>query len=229
MGERRPESKAEGKMRWMLGAGALVLIVLAFVIGRSSAPTEETKPDSQLNVPANADAELGTRYAHSPEGATVAAGAYQRAFSDPSILKPGVLESRVKAVAVPGYASEMLKANQPGTDRLMEGPVGEGVREGIPTAYLGVPIVSRLVSYTPDRARIQIWGLTIVGNASTEEPAAYFGTATTDLAWQNGRWKIASTQGAFGPTPETRTPREGAEGFELQDLARDFKPYGLAP
>jgi hypothetical protein len=172
MGERRPESKAEGKMRWMLGAGALVLIALAFVIGRSSAPTEETNPDSQLSVPANADAELSTRYAHSPEGAMVAAGAYQRAFSDPSILKPGVLESRVKAVAVPGYASEMLEANRPGTDRLMEGPVGEGVRAGIPTAYLGVPIVSRLVSYSPDRARIQIWGLTIVGNASTEEPAA---------------------------------------------------------
>lgn len=33
----------------------------------------------------------------------------------------------------------------------------------------------------------------------------------------------------FRPDPRNPHPREGAEGFELRDLARDFKPYGLAP
>ena len=213
----------------VLVAGALVLVALAFAVGRISAPTEEAKSSPPLTVPANADAEINTKYAQSPAGAILAAGAYQRAFADPSILKPGVMESRVKAVATPEYAPRMLEANKPGTDRLMKEPVGEGVRQGVPTAYFGVPVVYRLLSYTPQRARIQNWGFTILGNASTVEPAAYFGTATTELVWQNGRWKIASTQGGFGPTPETRTPRKGAEGFELQDLAGDFKPYGLAP
>jgi hypothetical protein len=120
------------------------------------------------------------------------------------------LKKRIDAIATRDYASKMLAANQPGADRLMAGPVGEGVRQGTPTAYL--------LSYTPERARIQNWGLTIVGNASTVEPAAYFGTGTIELAWQDGRWRIASSQGAFGPTPQTRTPREGGEGFELQDL-----------
>jgi len=229
MEERRAESKGDGKVRWTLVAGAVVLIALAFAIGRISAPSEEAEPDSSPTVSASTDAELDTKYPHSPEGAILAAGAYQRAFADPSILKPGVLKRRVDAVATPDYAGRMLEANQPGTDRLMEEPVGEGVRQGIPTAYFGVPVVYRLLSYAPERARIQNWGFTIVGNASTVEPAAYFGTATTELVWQDDRWKIASTRGAFGPTPETRTPREGAEGFELEDLAGDFKPYGLAP
>jgi hypothetical protein len=216
-------------MRWVLVAGALVLIALAFAVGRISAPTENTKSNPPLNVPANADAEINTRYARSPAGAVLAAGAYQRAFADPSVLKPGVMENRIKAVTTPEYAPRMIEANTPGTDRLMKGPVGRGVREGVPTAYFAVPVVYRLLSYTPERAQIQSWGFTILGNAATVEPAAYFGTATTELVWQNGRWKIASTQGAFGPTPQTRTPREGAEGFELQDLARDFTPFGLAP
>jgi len=216
-------------MRWVLVVGALVLIALAFAVGRISAPTEEAKSNPPLAVPADADAELNAKYAHSPGGAILAAGAYQRAFADPSILKPGVLERRIEAVATPNYAPRMLEGNQPGTDRLMEEPVGEGVQQGVPTAYFGVPVVYRLLSYTSERARVQNWGFTIVGNASTVEPAAYFGTATTELVWQEGRWKIASTRGAFGPTPETRTPRDGAEGFQLEDLAGDFKPYGLTP
>lgn len=224
-----PDSKGSRKMRWILVAGALVLAVLAFAAGRISAPTEEAKSNPPLNVPADADAEINTKYAHSPSGAVLAAGAYQRAFADPSVLKPGVMESRIKAVATPEYAPRMIEANTPGTDRLMKEPVGIGVRAGVPTAYFAVPVVYHLISYTPERARIQSWGFTILGNASTVEPAAYFGTATTELVWTGGRWKIASTQGAFGPTPDTRTPPEGAEGFDLQDLAGDFKPYGLAP
>jgi hypothetical protein len=216
-------------MSWIPIAGALVLAVLAFAAGRISAPTEEAKSNPPLNVPAGAGAEINTEYAHLPAGAILAAGAYQRAFADPSILEPGVLESRVKAVATPEYAPRMLEANKPGSERLMNEPVGEGVRAGVPTAYFAVPVVYHLLSYTPERARIQNWGFTILGNGSTVEPAAYFGTATTELVWKGGRWRIASTRGAFGPTPDTRTPREGAEGFDLQDLAGDFKPYGLAP
>lgn len=214
-------------MRRVLFVGVLVLAVIAFAMGRITAPSDEaTQPPA---VAANPGAELDTAFPHSPAGASLAAAAYQRALADPAILRPGVLERRIDSIATPDYASTMLEANQPGTDRLTAGPLGQGVRRGIPTAYFGVPIAYRMLSYTPERARIQNWGLTIVGNVSTVEPAAYFGTGTIELVWRDGRWKIASSQGAFGPTPQTRTPREGAEGFELQDLARDFHPYAIAP
>jgi hypothetical protein len=218
----------EGKgTRVALFVGALVLAAVAFAVGRFTASSDEA--DQSPAVAADPGAELDTPYPRSPEGVRLAAAAYQRALADPAILRPGVLEKRIDAIAMPDYAQKMLEANRPGTDRLIDGPLGQGVRSGIPTAYLGIPIAYRLLSYTPERARIQNWGLTIVGNVSTVEPAAYFGTGTIELVWRDGRWKIASSQGAFGPTPQTRTPREGAEGFELQDLARDFHPYGIAP
>jgi len=229
MQEQGSPSQWRTKTRTALFFGAAVLLVLAFVIGRLSAPDDETQSNPPATATADPGAELETDYPHSKDGAIVAAAAYQRALANPAILRPGGIKKRIEAIATPDYADEMLDANQPGADRLMAEPIGEGVQQGIPTVYAGVPIAYRVLSYTPDRARIQNWGFTIVGNVSTVEPVAYFGTGTVELVWQDGRWKVASSKAAFGPTPQTRTPEKGAEGFDLQDLADDFGLYGIAP
>jgi hypothetical protein len=227
MVQEQRSSRGDAKKHAALFLGAAVLLVLAFAIGRLSAPDDE----AQSNPPATAvpGAELETDYPHSKDGAIVAAAAYQRALANSAILRPGGLKSRVEAIATPEYVDKMLEANQPGTDRLMAGPLGEGVQQGVPTVYVGIPIAYRVLSYAPHRARIQNWGSTIVGNVSTVRPVAYFGTGTIELVWQDGQWKIASSKAAFGPTPQTSTPEKGAEGFELQDLADDFRLYGVAP
>lgn len=227
--EQKSPSRVDTRTRAALFLGAAVLLVLAFAIGRFSAPDEETDSNPPTTATADPGKELETDYPHSKDGAVVAAAAYQRALANPAILRPGEIKMRIDAIATPDYADEMLEASQPGADRLMAEPIGEGVQQGIPTVYAGVPIAYRVLSYTPDRARIQNWGFTIVGNVSTVKPAAYFGTGTIELVWQDGAWKIASSKAAFGPTPETRTPEEGAEGFDLQDLADDFGLYGIAP
>jgi hypothetical protein len=227
MVQEQRSSRGDAKKHAALFLGAAVLLVLAFAIGRLSAPDDE----AQSNPPATAvpGAELETDYPHSKDGAIVAAAAYQRALANSAILRPGGLKRRVEAIATPEYVDEMLEANQPGTNRLMAGPLGEGVQQGVPTVYIGIPIAYRVLAYAPDRARIQNWGSTIVGNVSTVRPVAYFGTGTIELVWQDGQWKIASSKAAFGPTPQTSTPEKGAEGFELQDLADDFRLYGVAP
>lgn len=227
--EQRSPSQGETKTRRALFLGVAVLLVLAFVIGRLSAPDGEADSNPPATATTVSGDELETDFPHSKDGAIVAAAAYQRALANPAILRPGGMKKRVEAIATPEYADDLLEANQPGTDRLMAGPLGEGVRNGIPTVYAGVPIAYRVLSYSPDRARIENWGFTIVGNVSTVEPVAYFGTGTIELVWQDGRWRIASSKAAFGPTPETNTPEKGGEGFELQDLADDFGLYGVAP
>lgn len=220
-------SRRGPKTRVALILGAALLLVLAFVIGRASAPEGEAQ--SSPPVMAIPGSELKTDYPHTKDGAIVAAAAYQRALATPAILRPGGLKERIETIATPNFVDDMLEANQPGTDRLMAGPLGEGVQRGTPTVYAGVPIARRVLSYAPDRARIQNWGLTIVGNTSTVKPVVYFGTGTIELVWEDGRWKVAASRAAFGPTPQTKTPEEGAEGFEVQDLADDFELYGLAP
>ena len=207
---------------WLTG----LLVLGAFALGLLLAPDGGEAPPS----PASAEAAgLGPPYPRSRAGASLAAAGYQQRFAGLAILRPGVLRERIEAVATPDFAQAMLNANLPGTKRLAAGAIGEGARQGIATVFLGTPLGYRLLSYSPERARVLIWGLTILGNASAAEPSAYFGTSTVELAWQQERWKVAFLRSSFGPTPQLASPRRNGEGFELIELARDLEPDGIAP
>jgi hypothetical protein len=49
------------------------------------------------------------------------------------------MRRRLEVVASPDYVQTMLAANSPGRERLARGPIGQGVRHGIQTLYVGVP------------------------------------------------------------------------------------------
>lgn len=213
----------------LLIAAALVLGILAGRItdGRQTPPTT-SNPDSP-GPTRFGDGGVGTGYAHTRAGALAANAHYQQSLADPAILRPGELRKRIEVVTTPDYAPAMIAANEPGARRLAQGVLGAGVKEGLPTAYFGVPVLYRLDSYSPRRAVVRTWGFTVLGNATTAEPAAYFGTSRIELAWSEGDWKIARTQGGFGPTPRLITPRRGAEGFDLVNLIGGMRPYAVSP
>jgi hypothetical protein len=162
-------------------------------------------------------------------GAAAAVAAYERAFAAPSILRPRVLRARVAAVATPDYAATMLKVNGPGVERLANGPVGVGVAKGLQTLYSAVPIGYRIDAYEWGRAEVETWGMTLVGNAGTVQPAAYFGLSHTELTWVGGRWRIAAIESGFGPTPQLGTRPGSLGGYDVLGLARTLHAYAVAP
>lgn len=210
----------------------LVLLALAasLLIGRASAPhgtSAENRPPG--NAPTGTRAGVPIGFARSRAGAATAVAAYQRAFADPTILRPAVLRRRIEVVASPDYVQTMLAANSPGRERLARGPIGAGIGHGIRTLYLGVPIGYRIESFSPHRARVLTWGFTLLGNASAVSPRAYFGLTHTDLVWQHGDWKIAGTEASFGPTPKLQTPPGPADGHSVMRLSTELRSYDLAP
>lgn len=216
--------------------GVLVAVVFGLLAGRISAPAGSTPPPAAVLRPVSPAAGAGREVAgvavgfpRSRAGAALAAGSYQQAFAERSVLAPGELRRRIEAVATPGFVSAMLEANEPGTARLAAGPFGQGLRAGVPSAFFGMPVAYRLLSFTPQRAVVETWGFSLIGNVSTLEPTAYFGLARTVLAWEGGRWKIADTRASFGPTPRLASPREGGEGTRLIELTEELRPYGIAP
>jgi hypothetical protein len=211
-----------------IAAALLVGLLAGHLLAPAPHPSPTTGPAAPGPTRQGAGG-IGVGYAHSPKGALAAATGYQQALATPAILRPGQLEKRISQVAAPSYAQAMVAANRPGTRRLAEGVLGTQLREGVPTAFFCVPVYYRLLHYTPRRAVIAIWGFTVVGNATLAEPAAYFGSSQTTLAWLQGDWKIARTRAAFGPTPKLLTPRRGGEGFGVIDLIRGWKRYALAP
>ncbi|HJZ38053.1 MAG TPA: hypothetical protein VJ204_17415, partial [Solirubrobacterales bacterium] len=170
-----------------------------------------------------------TGFPETSSGAAAAIAAYQQAFARPAILRPGVLESRIRAVATPDYAARMLAANEPGTERIAAGPIGVGLEHDVTTIYRAVPIGYKILSFGHGEAEVETWGLTIVGDLGSVEPAAWFGTSRTDLQWEAGRWRIAEIESGFGPTPAAGTRPDPAGGYEAAELAKELKGYALAP
>jgi hypothetical protein len=219
-------------------------LLVGFLLGHALSPTSggdraatPAKPRAarpRAATPPNAGAAgslagVPVSFPDSPAGAAQAVAAYQRAFASPAILREGVLQSRIEAVATPDYAATMLAANSPGAERLAAGPIGVGVRRSVQTLYSAIPIGYRVESFAPDRARVLTWGFTLLGNASSVEPAAYFGLTHTELVWMEGRWRIAETRGGFGPTPKLATKPGPLGAYGVIDLARGLESYELAP
>jgi hypothetical protein len=123
----------------------------------------------------------------------------------------------------------MLVANGPGAQRIAAGPIGVGVSHGLQTLYAAVPIGYRVLSFSPARAAVETWGFTLLGNAGSAQPSAYFGVSRTQLAWIGGRWRIAALDSGFGPTPPLATPPGPLGGYDVLDLARQLRSYELAP
>ncbi len=125
-------------------------------------------------------------------------------------------------MATPDYAATMLAANSPGAERdWRRADRGRESAHGLQTLYAAVPIGYRVESYSAERARILTWGFTLLGNASSVEPAAYFGLTHTELVWMEGRWRIAETRGGFGPTPRAGdAARDRSAATGVIDLAQ---------
>ncbi|MGH2976620.1 MAG: hypothetical protein ACRDLL_17420 [Solirubrobacterales bacterium] len=172
---------------------------------------------------------VGVGETHTSKGAALAAARYQQLFAEPTILRPGALARRARWVATAAFAPVMVRANRPGANRLAEGAFGEGLREGVQSAFFAVPLAYRVLSYAPERAVVRTWGFTLLGNAASVSPSAYFGLARTVLIWVGGRWRIANTRASFGPTPRLLTPPTGEGGVGVLDLAHRLHRYDVAP
>ena len=223
-------SEASSPARRRLLLACLATLLLGLLLGWSLSPSGGDRAAAPAKAgAARSLAGVPVAFPNTPAGAAEAVAAYQRAFASPAILRPGVMRERIEAVATPDYMETMLTANSPGVERLAAGPIGIGVRRGVETLYAAVPVGYRVEAFQPDRARVLTWGFTLLGNAASVEPAAYFGLTHTELVWMEGRWRIAETQGGFGPTPKLATKPGPLGGYGVIDLARGLESYELAP
>jgi hypothetical protein len=221
----------DGRRRRLLIRTLVLVGVLAagWVVGRvgsTTTPPAIEAGSGLTQTPAGSTrAGIPVGFPDTAEGAAAAVAAYQRAFASPSILRASVMRERIKAVATPDYAAQMLAANTPGRERIAAGPIGVGVAAGLQTLYAAVPIGYKIEAFTPSRARILTWGFTLLGNSSAVEPAAYFGLTHTELRWSGGTWRIAATRAGFGPTPKLATEPGPLGAYDVVGLAARLTSY----
>lgn len=187
-----------GKLAVLAAGLAIVLLLVGFIAGRSSAPSAPAPaPSQQANTPASVlgptDIASGVPlgFAHSREGAVAAAVNFAGVLTSQRLVdRDGYLDA-VREITAPEAADAQLKKAAEYVDTL------ETSRHLIAKAQFGfavsiryLPAGYQLVTYENDKATVKVWGSTVLGLEQEPLPVEAWGTTTFQLRWTGKDWRM---------------------------------------
>jgi hypothetical protein len=170
-----------------------------------------------------------TGYARTREGAVAATVNYGAVIAGPAFLDAARRRPALAVMATPAYAREVERQSAPALAQLERGPVGHGLRHGVPTLFQAAPIGYRVVRFSPQEAVVEVWGLALIGNAIGLQPQASFGTTTSTLRWSGGDWKFVASRSSDGPTPALTPAAKVTPGRRFLDVTRQLNALRYEP
>ncbi len=87
-----------------------------------------------------------------------------------------------------------------------------------------VPVGHALVRYSPERATVEVWALSLLVADGGLRPVSRWETASVELVWENGDWKVWSVTSRQGPTPAWSAEAVTAPEEFLVEMS-DLKGY----
>src|SRR5438045_610028 len=148
---------------WLLAVP--LALVLSFVLGRATAGSSSPESGPTGPGPARSVAGVPVGFGHTRAGAVAALLSYGASLGDPRVLLDARRRRQVLSlVATQSYAASFNGRTAAALAAMRRGQLGRGLAVGARTAYLASPIVYRVVSYTGQRAVVDGWGLSLVGN-----------------------------------------------------------------
>ena len=209
-------------------AAILIAALVGFLIGQAvdGAPPRPAAKSPGVG-PYGALRGVPRGFARTERGAVAALLSHATALGDPRVLldprrRAGVLS----VVATASYAATYTGRGAAALEATRRGPIGQSLAGGARTAYFGTPIAYRVVSYSPDQAVVEGWGVSVVGNEDGVDPQATWGKTLTTLRWQSGDWRVDSVEAKDGPTPslaDGQTPSSPADFFARLDGLRGVR------
>jgi len=222
----------------VLAAVGLILLVVGFVIGRatgggggSPAPVPTSPSGTGAAGPGPSRSANGgpVGYAHSRQGVGAAAADCGVALAGPLFLDEAKRAAAIRQIGTSGYVRRTLPAAASAARQLRNSPIGQAMRQGAATLYEGAPLAYRLVSYSPEQARVEIWSLALLGNDAGVQPQVSYGTTTTTLRWQDGDWKFDAATTKTGPTPALSRGQSPTPGSAFVPRVQPLREFRYAP
>lgn len=220
----------------VLAAAALIALVAVFFIGRATAgggqatsPTAPGVTGAAEPGPTRTANGVPVGYAHTREGAVAAAVNYDLVLGSPLFLNDARRNAAMRILGTPSYVRGAIPALAAAVRALRQGPLGQGLRRGSPTLYQGAPLGYRVVSFSPDRAVVEVWGLSLLGNTTTIQPQISFHTGTATLLWQRGDWKLDTNASQPGPTLAAAPNTQPSPAEQTVTFARRLRELHYAP
>lgn len=225
--ERRPPRR-----RLPLVGVALLLLALGLAIGRitgsegdstaaeRAAPTDPAVPSAlPARVEPGPAATAATR-----EGAARAAARALSSLADARLLDSRAARRAVVAdIAPPGYRAELNPLFDRTYDYLV-GVLGASVQRGEVVLRM-TPLGYRVESFSPPRATVAVWQLTLLATPERASIAAW-STSRAELVWSGRRWRVERFGvDTPGPVPSVSAPAAPTEPGEFVAAARGFSPF----
>jgi hypothetical protein len=163
-------------------------------------------------------------FARSEAGAVAAASNYLIVLS--RALAPGAPWSwtrAIRALTIAPLSARALRASA-----TSEAIARRFQRSGA-SVYLGSWLLGyRAQSYSPARARVEVWNVGV-----TDSPLGVVGpdysTTTCTLRWVGGDWKVSDARVSAGPTPPPSPQASATHAAAFAAAARQFTPYTDVP
>jgi hypothetical protein len=144
-------------------------------------------------------------YSGTPDGAAAAAANYVVVLSGPLTVSDATRAATLSASSATDVAPAVAErfAAWQRVERLtgLIAAVESGLPKVLSTAVLG----TRVRSFTPERAVIDVWAVSAVGTSTTGRVDSMWSTETVELGWE-GNWKVRNYSSANGPVPAQQQP-----------------------
>jgi hypothetical protein len=220
----------EPKTVWRVAAVVVAALVVGVAAGRgtASSATVTKTVTKTVEVPAkSSDGAGGLAAERTPAGARSVARdyigvsqalGYSTADSDDELLD-GVLAS--------GAVSERARQLQ-GVEDIRES-VTAGRRKEPNGRWWWVfsPLATAVRDFSKERATVQVWALNVQSQDGWKRPVGAYVTVTVELVWEDGRWRVFSSQAAPGPTVSPTSDTPVVDSAVLDRRLDGFDPAGL--
>lgn len=220
----------DGSRRGTAVAVGFALLLVGAVAGRLTAPDAARPSPAPVAAgpgPARTAGGVPAGYARSEQGAVAAATTYLAALSGRTVLDPAAREAALDSVVLPSARA----AVEPQFRVDAAGAQASGLTAALADGSLvarTIPAGSRVRSYTPDAASVEVWSVSLLGTRTLNRVGARWRTTTVDLRWDGSDWKLAGIDGRSGPVPSA--------GSDVPSRFDDFlagvdgmKGYSYAP
>jgi len=201
-------------------AGTAVLV--GVLIGRASADGGgASKPAAEVEQ-AKGVAPDPKAYPRTMKGAATAAEAYNDTFMAAALMTPEERRQVIGTISNDAMRDQILREGDQAAElltKLFDLPKGRGqvVRRVAPLGW-------RVLSFTEDSARVELWTVTVFGKPGVGNGIApIFKTATYDLGWERSAWRLAGLPvSKDGPSSVANNPEASAA---VASAAKDLQEF----
>jgi hypothetical protein len=216
--------------RYTLVAVVMLLLGIAIGIGIKSIGGNGQPVADDKTVIANANLSDIKSAPQTTDGAVRAVTSYITGFPSVALMSTSdqraILNEIVSPTADPSLKNDLQTLATQGRQRILgSGSVGDTVTARMVVA----PASYKVDMLAPDRARVQIWYLSVFIDASGQTAQSSWTTNDIQVQWSD-HWRIAQYAAKGGPTPALFSDKQEPSTFaEMLTVFNGFKAFRYAP